>query len=47
MGHCAGTTWNIFNIRKAINPTPFVFLRVIEECNKEYKNKFLRAFVVD
>ncbi|KAF3952138.1 hypothetical protein CMV_022278 [Castanea mollissima] len=38
-GHCAGTAWNIFKIRKAINPASSVSTGVLNYAAKDSKGK--------
>ncbi|XP_030952363.1 senescence/dehydration-associated protein At4g35985, chloroplastic-like [Quercus robur] len=38
-GHCAGTAWNIFKIRKAINPASSVSTGVLKNAAKDSKGK--------
>lgn len=38
-GHCAGTAWNIFKIRKAINPASSVTRGVLNNASEESKRK--------
>lgn len=38
-GHCAGTAWNIFKIRKAINPASSVSTGVLKNAAKDSRGK--------
>jgi hypothetical protein len=38
-GHCAGTAWNIFKIRKAINPASSVTTGVLKNAAKKTENR--------
>jgi hypothetical protein len=39
-GHCFGTAWNVFKIRKAINPASSVKTGVLQNAAKDRSRKY-------